>query len=64
MLFVYNDWIVPAELKDLVVHMVAKASNYLANEVLDEGQISNKPLADMEKDLLKVDSPSEYLLDY
>ena len=59
----YNDWIVPAELKDLVVCMVAEAPNCLANEVLEEGQISNKPLADVEKDLLKVGSPSEYLLD-
>ena len=59
----YNDWIVPAELKDLVVHIVAEAQNCLANEVLEEGQTSNKPLADVEKDLLKVGSPSEYLLD-
>ena len=63
LLFVYNDWIVPAELKDLVVRIVAEAPNCLANEVLEEGQTSNKPLADVEKDLLKVGSPSEYLLD-
>ena len=55
--------IVPAELKDLVVHIVAEAPNCLANEVLEEEQTSNKPLADVEKDLLKVGSPSEYLLD-
>ena len=59
----YNDWIVPAELKDLVVHIVAEASIFLANEVLEEGQTSNKPLVVVEKDLLKVGSPSEYLLD-
>ena len=43
--------------------MVAKATNCLANEVLEVRQISNKPLADVEKDLLKVGFPSEYLLD-
>ena len=59
----YNDWIVPAKLKDLVVHIVAEAPNCLANEVLEIGQTSNKPLADVEKDLLKVGSLSEYLLD-
>ena len=59
----YNDWIVPAELKNLVVPMVAKRPNCLANEVLEVGQTSNKPLADVEKDLLKVGSLSEYLLD-
>ena len=59
----YNDWIVPAELKDLVVRMVVEAPNCLENEVLEVGQTSNKPLADVEKNLLKVGSPSEYLLD-
>ena len=58
-----NDWIVPVELKDLVVHIVAEAPNCLVNEVLEEGQTSNKPLANVEKDLLKVGSPSKYLLD-
>ena len=58
----YNDWIVPAELKDLVVCMVVEAPNCLANEILEVGQTSNKPLADVGKDLLKVGSPSEYLL--
>ena len=62
-LFVYNDWVVPADLKDLVVRIVAKAPNFLANEVLEIGQTSNKPLADVEKDLLKIGLPSEYLLD-
>ena len=60
----YSDWIVPAELKDLVVNMVAEALYCLANEVLKVGQISNKPLAYVEKHLLKVGSPSEYILDY
>ena len=46
-----------------MVHMLAKAPNCLANEVLEVGQTSNKPLADVEKDLLKVGSSSEYLLD-
>ena len=59
----YNDWIVSAELKALVLRMVAEAPNCLANEVLEVGQTSNKPLADVEKHLLKVGSPSEYLLD-
>ena len=63
-LFVYNDWIVPAEFKDLALHIEAEALNFLANEVLEVGQISNKPLADVEKHLLKVGSPSEYILDY
>ena len=58
----YNDWIVPAELKDLVVRIVAVAPSCLANEVLEVGQTSNKPLADVGKDLLKVGSPNEYLL--
>ena len=59
----YNDCIVPAELKDLVVCIIAAAQNCLANEVLEVGQTSNKPLADVEKDLLKAGSLSEYLLD-
>ena len=59
----YNDWIVPAEFKDLVVCMVVEAPNCLENEVLEVGQTSNKLLADIEKNLLKVGSPSEYLLD-
>ena len=46
-----------------MVHLVVEAPNFLANEVLEEGQTSNKPLADVEKDLLKVGSPNEYLLD-
>ena len=46
-----------------MVRMVPEAPNCLANEVLEVGQISNKLLADIEKDLLKVGSPSEYLLD-
>ena len=58
----YNDWIVPAELKDLVVCIVAEAPNCFANEVLEKGLTSNKPLADLVKDLLKVGSLSEYLL--
>ena len=60
----YNGWIVPADLKDLVVYIVAEAPNCLANEVLEVGQTSNKPFADVEKHLLKVGSPSEYILDY
>ena len=44
--------------------MVAEAPNCLANEVLEIGQTNNKPLADVEKHLLKVGSPSEYILDY
>ena len=59
----YNDWIALAELKDLVVCIVAEALNCLANEVLEVGQTSKKPLVVMEKDLLKVGSSSEYLLD-
>ena len=59
----YNNCIVPEELKDLVVCMVAEGPNCLTNKVLEVKQISNKPLADVEKDFLKVGSPSEYLLD-
>ena len=46
-----------------MVYIVAEAPNCLANEVLEVGQTSTKPLADVVKDLLKVGSPSEYLLD-